>query len=141
MGEAVILTTVEKVLFLKSVEIFERAAIEELGHIAALSREARFQAGAAIYRQGDPLESVYIIVTGRAAIQDGERIIREVGEKHAIGILASLDASRALRTVVALEPVHALQLAVEDFHDLLSSDFELVKAVFRVIARHIREGF
>ncbi|MGZ8466492.1 MAG: hypothetical protein ACXWXT_13180, partial [Candidatus Binatia bacterium] len=77
---------------------------------------------------------------GRAEVQNGARVTREVGEKNAIGVLAALDANAALRTVTAKEPVYALKLGVEDFGDVLSSDFELVKAVFRVVARHIREG-
>jgi len=141
VSEAESLTVVEKVVFLKSVDIFGGAAIEELGRVAGLTREVRFAAGDTIYRQGDPVETLYIIITGRVAITDGARIIREVGEKHGIGILASLDSNVALRTVVALEPIHALKLSVEDFHDILSSDFELVKAVFRVVSRNIREGF
>jgi CRP-like cAMP-binding protein len=141
VSEAQSLTTVEKVLFLKSVDIFGSAAIEELGRIAGLTREARFAAGDTIYQQGEPVETLYFLMQGRAAVKDGARIIREVGIKHGVGILASLDSSVALRTVVALEPIHALKLSVEDFHDILSSDFELVKAVFRVVSRNIREGF
>lgn len=141
MSEAESLATVEKVLFLKSVDLFGGAPIEELGRIAALTQEARFTAGETIYQQGEPVETLYIIMQGRVAVKDGARIIREVGAKQGIGILASLGSNVALRTVEALEPIHALKLSVEDFHDILSSDFELVKAVFRVVSRNIRAGF
>jgi len=140
MTEGQNLTTVEKVLFLKSVDLFEHAAIEELGRIVGVTQEVRFAAGETIYREGDAVEAIYIILKGRAEVQNRARITREVGEKNAIGVLAALDTNAALRTVTAKEPVHALKLSVEDFEDILSADFELVKAVFRVVARHIREG-
>ncbi len=64
-----------------------------------------------------------------------------VGERQAIGmVVAALDLCPAIHTVKALTPVHALKLNVQDFHDLLSLDFELVKAVFRVLCRLIREA-
>jgi CRP/FNR family transcriptional regulator, cyclic AMP receptor protein len=135
------LSTVEKVLFLKSVGIFAHAAIEELGRIATLMQEVRFETGETIYREGNPIDAIYVILRGRVAVQSAERVIREAREHDVVGALASLDLGVALRTVTALEPVHALKLAVQDFQDLLASDFNLVKAVFRVVAQHIRTGF
>ncbi|HEY7559184.1 MAG TPA: cyclic nucleotide-binding domain-containing protein, partial [Candidatus Binatia bacterium] len=128
-------------LFLKSVEIFAHAAIEELGRIATLMQEVRFESGETIYREGNPIDAVYVILRGRVAVQNGGRVVREAGEHHVIGALAALDLGVALRTVTALEPVQVLKLSVQDFQDLLASDFELVKAVFRVIAQQIRTGF
>jgi CRP-like cAMP-binding protein len=134
------LTTIEKVIFLKSVDIFEHAPIEELGRVAALMEEAQFEAGETIYREGEPLEAIYIILKGRVAVQSNGKIIREMGEKRAVGTLSALDFNSALRTVKAIEPIHALKLQVQDFQDILSLDFELVKAVFRVVAQQIRTG-
>ena len=134
------LTTIEKVIFLKSVDIFEHAPIEELGRVAALTEEAQFEAGETIYREGEPLEAIYIILKGRVAVQSNGKVIREMGEKHAVGTLSALDFNSALRTVKAIEPINALKLQVQDFQDLPSLDFELVKAVFRVVAQQIRTG-
>ena len=135
------LSTVEKILFLKSVGIFAHAAIEELGRIAALMQEVRFETGETIYREGNPIEAVYVILSGRVAVQNNGRVVREAGEHHVVGALAALDLGVALRTATTLEPVQALKLRVQDFQDLLASDFDLVKAVFRVVAQQIRTGF
>ena len=134
------LTTIEKVIFLKSVDIFEHAPIEELGRVAALMEEAQFEAGETIYREGERLEAIYIILKGRVAVQSNGKVIREMGEKRAVGTLSALDFNSALRTVKAIEPIRALKLQVQDFQDILSLDFELVKAVFRVVAQQIRTG-
>jgi len=134
------LTTIEKVIFLKTVDIFEHVPIEELGRVAALTEEVQFGAGETIYREGEPVEAIYIILEGRVAVQSNGKVVREVGEKHAVGTLSALDLNSALRTVKAIEPIRALKLPVQDFQDILSLDFELVKAVFRAIAQHIRKG-
>lgn len=141
MAEEKGLSTIEKVIFLKSMEIFEHAAIEELGRIAALTEEVRFGAGETIYQEGNPVDAIYVILQGRAVVLRGEKVVREVGEKYPIGILSALDMNSAPRTVKALQPIHALKINVQDFQDVLSSDFELVKAAFRVLSEHIRKGF
>jgi CRP-like cAMP-binding protein len=135
------LSTVEKVLFLKSVGIFAHAAIEELGRIAMLMQEVRFETGEAIYREGTLIDAIYVILKGRVAVQSGGRVVREVSEHYVVGALAALDQGMALRTVTALEPVYALKLSVQDFQDLLAADFDLVRAVFRLVAEQIRTGF
>jgi CRP-like cAMP-binding protein len=140
MAEQAHLSTVEKVLFLKQAEIFARASIEELGRIATLTQEVQFEPGETIYREGEPVEAIYIILKGRAVVERHGQIIHEISDKHTVGLLAALDLAPALRTVTAKEPIHALKLNVHDFQDILSLDFELVKAVFRALARRVREG-
>ena len=45
MMEQGTLTAIEKVIFLKSVDIFKHATVEELGGVAALTEEVHFQPG------------------------------------------------------------------------------------------------
>jgi CRP/FNR family transcriptional regulator, cyclic AMP receptor protein len=134
------LTAIEKVLFLKSVDIFEHATVEQLGAIAALTEEIDFEPEKLIYRQGEPADGMYLILRGRVAVESSGRVLREIGEKQAIGTVAGLDLCPVVHNVKAIESVHALKLDIQDFHDLLSLDFELVKAVFRVLCRLIREA-
>ena len=134
------LSTIEKVLFLKSIDLFADAAIEDLGRVAALTEEVRFKSGETIFREGELVEAIYFVVKGRVAVERNGNRIREVGEKEAVGIVAALDQEPAVHTVIALEPVHALKLDAQDFHDMLSVDYELVRAVFRALCWIIREN-
>lgn len=133
------LTTIEKVIFLKSVDIFKHAAIEQLGGVAALTEEVHYQPGETIFREGEPTDAIYLILKGRVAVERNGRRVREVGEKQAFGTVAALDLNQAVHTVKAMDPVDALKLNAQDFHDILSLDFELVQAVFRALCRLIRE--
>lgn len=134
------LSTIEKVIFLKSVDIFDRAAVEKLGSVAALTDEIHFSAGETIIDEAEPTDAIYFILKGRVSVErNGERL-REVGEKEVCGTVAALDFGPPVHTVKAIEPVHALKLNAQDFHDILSLDFELVQGVFRSLCRLIRQA-
>jgi len=134
------LSTIEKILFLKSVDVFAHTTIEELGRIATLTQEVRFQPGETIFREGDLVDALYLVLKGRVMVEKDGVKIREIGEKETFATLAALDLEPAAHTVKALEPVHALKLNAMDFHEILSQDYALVRSVFRVLNRLIREG-
>ena len=134
------LTTIEKVIFLKSIDIFDHAAVEKLGSVAALTEEVHFEAGQTVLREGEPTDAIYFILKGRVAVERNGQTMREVGEKQVFGTVAALDLYPAVHTVKAIDSVHALKLNAQDFHDILSLDFELVQAVFRALCRIIREA-
>lgn len=133
------LTTIERVIFLKSVDIFSHATVEELGRIAALSDEVYFDPGETIYREGEPTDAIYLLLKGRVAVENDGRVIREIGEAQALGTVAVLDRHPAVHTVKAIDPVYALKLNAQDFDDILSLDFDLVRAVFHALCRLIRD--
>ena len=133
------LTTIEKVIFLKSVDIFKHATIEELGGIAALTEEIYFKPGETIFREGDPVDAIYLVLQGRVAAERDGQMVREMREKQAIGTVGALDLGPAIHTVKAITPVHALKLNAQDLHDILSLDFELVRAIFRALCGLVRD--
>ena len=134
------LSTIEKILFLKSVDVFAHTTIEELGRIATLTQEVRFEPGETIFREGDPVDALYLMLKGRVMVEKGGVKIREIGEKETFATLAALDLEPADHTVKALEPVHALKLNALDFHEILAQDYALVRSVFRVLSQLIRNG-
>jgi CRP-like cAMP-binding protein len=134
------LTTKEKVIFLKSVDIFDHAAVEKLGAVAALTEEIHFEDGETIVHEAEPTDAIYFILKGRVSIERNGQRPRELGEKQVFGTVAALDFGPAIHTVKSIDPVYALKLNAQDFHDILSLDFELVQAVFRALCRLIRES-
>jgi len=136
--ESANLSTIEKILFLKSVDVFAHTTIEELGRIATLTQEVRFQPGETIFREGDPVDALYLMLKGRVMEEKDGVKIREIGEKETFATLAALDLEPAAHTVKALEPVHALKLNALDFHEILAQDYALVRSVFRLLSRLIR---
>ena len=134
------LATIEKVIFLKSVDIFSHATVEELGRVAALTEEVHFEPGETIFRQGEPTDAIYLILAGRVTIESNGRIVREITDRQAFGTVAALDRNPAVHTLKALDAVHTLKLSAQDFDDILSVDFECVRSVIHALCRLIREG-
>ena len=133
------LTTLEKVIFLKSVDIFKHATIEELGGVAALTEEVHFEPGATIYREGEPVDAIFLVLNGRVGVERNGKVVRDIGEKQAFGTVAALDLKPAIHTVRAIDPVSALKLSAQDLQDLLSLDVDLVQAVIRSLCGLVRE--
>jgi CRP-like cAMP-binding protein len=133
------LTTIEKIIFLKSVDIFEHATIEQLGRIAGLTEEARFESGQTIFKEGDPGDALYLVLSGRVLIERNGVTIREIGERDAFGTLEVLDFHPRAATAKAAGQVRALKLDGRQFHDLLALDIEMVESVFRMLCGHIRK--
>ena len=132
------LTTIEKVIFLKSVDIFEHATIEQLGRIAGLMEEVNFEARETIYNEGDAGDALYVILSGRVALERNGSTIRELKEKEAFGTLEVLDFHPRASNAKAIDPVRVLKLNGQEFHDLLSVDFEMVEAVLRMLCGVVR---
>ena len=134
------LTTIEKVIFLKSLDMFDHAAVEKLASVAALTEEIYFEDTESILHEAEPTDAIYFILKGRVSVERNGQRLREVGEKQVFGTVAALDLGLAVHSVKAIDSVYALKLNAQDFHDILSLDFELVQAVFRALCRLIREA-
>jgi len=132
------LTIIEKVIFLKSVDIFEHATVEQLGRIAGLTQEVHFQPGEIIFKEGEPGDALYLLLSGQVFIERNGHILREMKEKEAFGTLEVLDFHPRAITAKAVDRVRALKLNGQEFHDLLSLDIEMVQAVFRTLCGLVR---
>jgi CRP-like cAMP-binding protein len=132
------LTTIEKVIFLKSVDIFEHATVEQLGRIAGLTEEVHFEPGETIFNEGDLGDAFYVLLSGRVSIEKNGNTLREIKEKEAFGALEMLDFHPRAVTAKAVDQVRALKVNGQEFHDLLSLDMEMVEAVFRMLCGLVR---
>ncbi len=132
------LTTIEKVIFLKSVDIFEHATVEQLGRIAGLTEEVHFEAEEIIFKEGELGDALYLLLNGRVLIEKNGNTIRELKEKEAFGTLEVLDFHPSAATAKAVDHVLALKRNGQEFYDLLSLDIEMVQAVFRMLCGLVR---
>ena len=132
------LTTIEKVIFLKSVDIFEHATIEHLGRIAGLMEEVHFEPGETIFKEGEPGDALYLLLSGRVFLDRNGNTFREIKEKETFGTLDVLDFRPRSATAKAADHVRALKLNGQEFHDLLSLDIEMVQAVVRMLCDLVR---
>jgi hypothetical protein len=134
------LTTAEKVLFLKGAELFAAIPAEDVAAIATAAEEVAFEEGEVIFTSGDPGDALYLVVEGKVRIAAGERTLAELGAREVFGEMAILDPGPRSATAVATAPVVAVKLSQDDFSDVLAERPEVAAGVLRVLVRRLRSA-
>jgi len=134
-----LISTVEKVLFLKSVDLFRQIPGEDLVSVAQIAEEITFEIGEDLMIEGDPGDAMYLIVFGRVdVISQGERIT-SLGERECVGEMTILDSEPRSATVTCVEPVAALKIEREDFYALMNEVSDIALGMIKVLTRRLRE--
>ena len=122
------ITTVEKVLFLKSVELFRDLPGEELATIAEIAEEQPFAAGEPVFAEGEPGDALYLVVEGVVRVHRGARHLAQLGVRDVFGEMA----------VTVLKDAVLLKIGRDDFRDVLQERPEIGLGVIQVLSRRLR---
>ena len=133
------LTTVEKVLFLQDVDIFEHTTTEDLSHIAAIAEEIEYQVDDVIYKEDEISDSMYVVIDGKVRLTRGEKEVMVAGKMEAFGTWALFDDEPRVATATALETSQLLRLDREDFIDLLADHVAITQSILKTMAKRLRK--
>lgn len=134
------ITTVEKVLFLKSIDLFSQIPGEDLAAVALISTEEQRDQGDEIFSEGESGDALYLVIEGRVRVHKADRVIAELGERECFGEMAILDAAPRSATVTAVAPTGLLKIAREDFQEILSEKPEIAQGIIQVLTRRLRDA-
>ena len=134
------ITIVEKVLFLKSVDLFSQIPGEDLAQIALITNEEPHESGEDVVIEGEVGDALYIVLDGRVKVHRKERAIAELGQRECFGEMALLDASPRSATVTAMDNVTLLKISREDFQDIMSEKHAISQGVIKVLTRRLRDA-
>ncbi len=132
------ISTVERVLFLKAIDFFEDIPSELLVSVARLAVETPFEEGAPILHEGDDGDCLYLVVEGSVSVLFQGRIVAQLGPKECVGEMSLLDAEPRSASVVAAQPTLCLRLDREPFYELLAEHPELARGLISVLSRRLR---
>jgi CRP/FNR family transcriptional regulator, cyclic AMP receptor protein len=132
------MTAVERVLVLRGADLLKDVGPRRLLALAEVAREVEMRAGERLFGEDDPADAMYMVVAGRVRIRVGERVLSEVGPGESFGTWALVDDSERGQIAECLEDGLALALHRDEFYDVASGDFELLKEVVRSLARRLR---
>ncbi len=133
------ISTVEKVLFLKSIDLFREIPGEDLARVAQIAEEVDFEPRETVMTEGEIGDSMYLIVDGRVQVSKTGRVIAELGEGECVGEMAILDSEPRSATVRALGAMRALKLEREDLYDLMSEKMHITHGIIKVLTRRLRQ--
>ncbi len=132
------ISTVEKVLFLKGVDLFSAIPGEDLSQIAQIADEVDMDAGEPVFKEGDLGDSLYLIVGGKVKIHRGPSEIAVLGERQVFGEMALLDSEPRSASATAVSDVTMLRILQEDFADILAEKSEIAQGIIKVLSRRLR---
>ena len=123
------LTTIEKVLFLQDIDIFEHTSTEDLARIAAITDEVSYPAQSFIFKEGDVSDSMYTVIEGKVRIHKNNQDVMIAESKAVFGTWALFDDEPRIVTATTLEESNLLRLDREDFYDLLADHTRITQGV------------
>jgi CRP-like cAMP-binding protein len=123
--------------------LFRGLSSAECGEIAGRATEAHFNEGQIVFREGDPVDSVSVIVSGRAKIAQqcrsgGEVILRVRSKGEVLGGIGMLPGSAQFVTAQTLEPCVLMvwdSLVFEELEDRFPA---LRRNIVRIFAERLR---
>lgn len=133
------LSTVERVMILKGAAMFAQTPDDALAEVAALLEEADAGAGVRLFEKGDMGDCLYVIVSGRVRIHDGERLLNELGEGDVFGEMALLDPEPRLASSTVSEQARLLRLDRAPFFELINERPEVCIGIIHMLTSRLRE--
>ncbi len=115
----------------------------ELQRVFGLARRHRYPAGEAILHEGDPADSVHLILKGRVASVVNSRFGQHLtfsvmGEGELFGELALLSAEgQRSATIRALEATETLKVGREEFQRLRLQNPEVSEILIQLLVRRV----
>ncbi|MFN0062400.1 MAG: Crp/Fnr family transcriptional regulator [Myxococcaceae bacterium] len=134
------LSTVERVLFLKSVELFSQIPGEDLAQLALIATEETRERDEEVVHEGDPGDALYLVLEGSVRVHRGGRTIAEIHERECFGEMSLLDSEPRSATVTALNDVSLLKIQRDDFQEMMAEKPEIASGVIKVLSRRLREA-
>lgn len=132
------LSTIEKVLILRSTDLFSQVPDEDLAEIAPFLESVYLDPGEVVIREGEVGHELYILVTGEVKVEREGVELSMMSEGAVFGDLAALDPEPRAATVTATTPTHALALSNEHLLGLFESNVEIAAGVIATLVRRLR---
>jgi CRP/FNR family cyclic AMP-dependent transcriptional regulator len=128
----------ERVALLQKVRFFSTTSPSALPAVAAIMDPLQLAAGEILFHKSDIGQCLYVIVSGRLRVYDGELLLNHLGEGDVVGEMAALDAETRSASVSAEVDTLLLGLEQHALFELLKVHSEVAYGIIQVLCRHLR---
>ncbi len=132
------LTVIEKVILLQSIDIFSEVPTEQLASLAAIAEEVSFTADEDIFSENDFPDALYIVLDGRVRLHRDDSEIAIAKDREAFGSWALLDDEPRVAGAKAETDTRLLRIDREDFIDLMADHVQIVQGVLKTVVKRLR---
>jgi len=142
--EAGVLSTIERIIFLKEVLFFSEMTVDQLRVLATVCEETFYKEDDLIYEKDDMGGVLYVVVRGRVGIERESRKgvvarLATVGAYSYFGEMNLFDAGPHTNTAVALQDTLTLNLRREPLVALARQYPDLSLELINVLSQRLRE--
>jgi CRP/FNR family cyclic AMP-dependent transcriptional regulator len=132
------LLLIEKVLVLKSLNLFKETPENILADLAPLMKEMQYEQGTEIFKEGETGDCMYIIQQGNIKIHKGNTMLAILKEKEVFGELSLLDADTRSASATADTDCILYKIDQEPFYELMDERPEVAKGFIKILCQRLR---
>jgi CRP/FNR family cyclic AMP-dependent transcriptional regulator len=133
------LTSVDRLLFIRKVPVFQELRDEFLMRLVPALEELSFPTKHTIVTQGEEGRSLYILISGQVRIHIGDRDLAMLEPGNCFGEMSVFDAEPRSASVTTLEPCDCLMLTQLQLYEAIEETPGIAVNIIRLLSRRIRE--
>lgn len=142
--EESMLSTIDRIIFLKEVPFFRDMTIDQLKVLASVCEEKLFDKGTRIFNNDDPGGVLYVVVSGKVGIEQEKRAgsfarLADIDAYSYFGEVNFFDSSPRSTSAVATQDTLTLQLRREPLIELARQNPEMSLQLINVLSQRLRE--
>lgn len=132
------LAMIEKVLILKTVNLFANIPDRVLAELAGVVEEIDYPDGTTIFEKGDLGSSMYIIVSGKVRAHDGDVVFNYLADREVFGEFAVLDTEPRSASITTEEPTRVFRLDQADFYTVMADYPQVSQRIIQMLLGLLR---
>lgn len=130
------LDLVERIFFLRQMEVFQRASINALAELSRAMNQVRFEPGVTLWREGEPGPGIYLILSGHVrAFSEARGLSFRAGPGFPLGAVEAVAEVPRFFDAVTETRLVALQGNVDSLIDVFEDNFEMAMDYLQVMAQ------
>lgn len=137
------MATVDNKLFLRRVPLFYGLNESQLDLLSTGSTRRSYAKGRTLVAEGEPSQSLFVLLSGRAKVQRSdsegkEVIIAVIGPGEFIGEMSLIDDEPRSASVITLETCEFLSIRKESFRQILMQSTDVCMGVMKGLVKRLR---
>jgi len=133
------LLKIEKVIILKSIDLFSEISEKDLLILATQLSELEYEKDTQIIKQGELGTSMYIIVRGEVEVIIDNEVVTRLGEKSIFGELSALDPEPRSATIRTTRDSLVFKIESSIIYNLISEHVDVAKGIIKILCRRVRQ--
>lgn len=131
------LSVIEKVILLQSIDIFSEVPTEQLASLAKIAEEVSFAANEDIFNENDFPDALYVVLEGSVRMHRDGSEIAVAQNNEAFGTWALLDDAPRVAGAATQAETRLLRIDREDFIDLLADHVQIVQGILKMVVKRL----